>query len=111
MGEAALGAALADRAQAGAVSLGFPTAFPDNYLRPVARAATAAEADALLAETCRRIRERLGALVYGEGDETLEAVVGRLLRERKLTVSVAESCSGGLVSQKLTDVPGSSQYF
>ena len=111
MGESALDAELADVAQGGGVSLGFRTAFPDNYLRPVARAASAAEADALLAETCRLIRERLGALVYGEGDETLEAVVGRLLRERKRTVAVAESCSGGLVSQKLTDVPGSSQYF
>jgi nicotinamide-nucleotide amidase len=111
MGESALDAELADIAQGGAVSLGFRTAFPDNYLRPVARAATAAEADVLLAETCRAIRERLGALVYGEGDETLEAVVGRLLRERKRTVAVAESCSGGLVAQKLTDVPGSSAYF
>jgi nicotinamide-nucleotide amidase len=111
MGESALDAELADIAQGGGVSLGFRTAFPDNYLRPVARAAIAAEADALLAETCRAIRERLGALVYGEGDETLEAVVGRLLREQKRTVAVAESCSGGLVAQKLTDVPGSSAYF
>ena len=111
MGESALDAELADIAQGGGVSLGFRTAFPDNYLRPVARAATAAEADALLAETCRAIRERLGALVYGEGDETLETVVGRLLREKKRTVAVAESCSGGLVAQKLTDVPGSSAYF
>jgi nicotinamide-nucleotide amidase len=111
MGESALDAELADVARGEGVSLGFRTAFPDNYLRPVVRAATAAEADAKLAETCRLIRERLGALVYGEGDETLESVVGRLLRERKRTVAVAESCSGGLVSQKLTDVPGSSQYF
>jgi nicotinamide-nucleotide amidase len=111
MGESALDAELSDLAQGGGVSLGFRTAFPDNYLRPVARAATAAEADALLAATCRAIRERLGALVYGEGDETLEAVVGRLLREQKRTVAVAESCSGGLVAQKLTDVPGSSAYF
>jgi len=111
MGESALDAELADIAQGGGVSLGFRTAFPDNYLRPVARAATAAEADALLAATSRAIRERLGALVYGEGDETLEAVVGRLLRERKRSVAVAESCSGGLVAQKLTDVPGSSAYF
>jgi nicotinamide-nucleotide amidase len=111
MGESALDAELSDLAQGGGVSLGFRTAFPDNYLRPVARAATAAEADALRAATCRAIRERRGALGYGEGDETLEAVVGRLLREQKRSVAVAESCSGGLVAQKLTDVPGSSAYF
>jgi len=110
-GESALDAELADVAREGSVSLGFRTAFPDNYVRPVARAPSAAEAERLLAETCRTIRERLGAIVYGEGDETLEAVVGRLLRERGKTLAVAESCTGGLVAQKLTDVPGSSAYF
>jgi len=110
-GESALDAELADVAREGALSLGFRTAFPDNYVRPVARAESAAEAERLLAETCRTIRERLGAIVYGEGDETLEAVVGRLLRERGRTLAVAESCTGGLVAQKLTDVPGSSAYF
>lgn len=111
MGESALDAELADVAREGAVTLGFRTAFPDNYLRPVARAADAAEAEALLAAACRVIRERLGAIVYGEGDETLEAVVGRLLAERGRTLAVAESCTGGLIAQKLTDVPGSSAYF
>jgi len=111
MGESALDAELSDIAREGAVSLGFRTAFPDNFLRPVARAALAAEADALLASVCRAIRERLGAIVYGEGDETLESVVGRLLTERRRTVAVAESCTGGLIGQKLTDVPGSSAYF
>jgi nicotinamide-nucleotide amidase len=111
MGESALDAELADVAREGSVSLGFRTAFPDNYVRPVARAASAGEAERLLGDTCRAIRERLGAIVYGEGDETLEAVVGRLLRERGKTLAVAESCTGGLVAQKLTDVPGSSAYF
>jgi nicotinamide-nucleotide amidase len=111
MGESALDAELADVARGGAVTLGFRTAFPDNYLRPVARAADAARAEALLAEAVRAIRERLGAIVYGEGDETLEAVVGRLLAERKRRLAVAESCTGGLIAQKLTDVPGSSAYF
>jgi nicotinamide-nucleotide amidase len=111
MGESALDAELADVAREGNVTLGFRTSFPDNYVRPVVRAASAAEADALLAAVCRTIRERLGAILYAEGDETLEAVVGRLLSERKRTIAVAESCTGGLVAQKLTDVPGSSQYF
>jgi nicotinamide-nucleotide amidase len=111
MGESTLDAELADIAASGDVVLGFRTSFPDNYLRPVARAATAAQADALLDRVCEAIRARLGALVYGEGDESLEQVVGRLLRERGATVALAESCTGGLVAGKLTDVPGSSDYF
>jgi len=111
MGESTLDAELADIAASGDVVLGFRTSFPDNYLRPVARAATAAQADALLDRVCAAIRERLGPLVYGEGDDTLEQVVGRLLREHGLRVAVAESCTGGLVAEKLTDVPGSSDYF
>ena len=58
-----------------------------------------------------KIRARLGHLIFGRDDEKLEAVVGRLLRERKATLSVAESCTGGLVASRLTDVPGSSDYF
>ncbi len=58
-----------------------------------------------------RVRERLGALVYGTDEQTLEEVVGALLVARKLTVAVAESCTGGLVAQRLTNVPGSSAYF
>ena len=111
MGESTLDAELADIAATGDVVLGFRTSFPDNYLRPVARAATAAQADALLDRVCEAIRARLGALVYGEGEETLEQVVGRLLRERGARIAVAESCTGGLVAGKLTDVPGSSDYF
>lgn len=106
IGESTLDHDLADIAASGAVSLGFRTAFPDNYLRPVARADTEAEAERLLAETTRAIRGRLGAIVYGEGDETLADVVVRLLLAKGTTVAVAESCTGGLVAQRLTDVPG-----
>lgn len=112
MGESALDAELSDVAIADGVSLGFRTAFPDNYLRPVARAASAAEAEAKLDRVCAAIRERLGALVYGEGDaETLPAVLGRLLRERGRTLAVAESCTGGLVAERITAVAGASDYF
>jgi nicotinamide-nucleotide amidase len=111
MGESTLDAELSDLARSGDVSLGFRTSFPDNYLRPLARGATAAEAEARLAELCGAIRQRLGALVYGEGDATLESVVGALLGERGRTLAVAESCTGGLLAEKLTDVPGASSYF
>lgn len=57
------------------------------------------------------LREKAGEYIYGTEDEDLEMVVGRLLTERKLTLAVAESCTGGLVANRLTDVPGSSAYF
>ncbi len=111
MGESTLDAELVDIAAGGGVTLGFRTSFPDNYLRPVARGATARDAEAKLDRVCAAIRERLGDLVYGEGEETLEAVTGRLLVEQGRTVAVAESCTGGLLAEKITDVPGSSAYF
>jgi nicotinamide-nucleotide amidase len=49
--------------------------------------------------------------VYGEGTDTMESVVGRELANRGLTIATAESCTGGLIAERLTDVPGSSAYF
>ena len=89
-----------DIAASGDVTLGFRTAFPDNYLRPVARAASAAQADALLDRVCDAIRARLGPLVYGEGEETMEQVVGRLLRERGLTRRRGGIVHGGPVARE-----------
>lgn len=57
------------------------------------------------------VRERLGDLVYGVNDQTLEAVVGELLKARRLTIATSESCTGGLLAERLTSVPGSSAYF
>jgi nicotinamide-nucleotide amidase len=111
MGESTLEDELRDFAREQGVSLGFRTAFPDNYLRPVVRAGSSAEADAKLARVCEAIEARLGALVYGRGDETMETALGRLLAERKLSLATAESCTGGLVAQRVSAVPGASRYF
>ncbi len=111
MGESTLDDELKDIAASGDVSLGFRTSFPDNFLRPVARAASAERAEAALERVCDAIKQRLGPLVYGEDEQTLEAVVGQLLVERGMTVAVAESCTGGLIAKRMTDVPGSSAYF
>lgn len=112
-GESTLDAELGDLFGADSdVELGFRTAFPDNYLRPVARGVTAQEAEGKIADAADAIRERLGAIVYGEGeDTTLEAVVGDLLRDAGRTVATAESCTGGLIAEKFTAIAGSSDYF
>ena len=56
------------------------------------------------------LRERIGPYLYGHGDDTLEAALGRMLTERSLTIAVAESCTGGLVLHRLTNTSGSSAY-
>ena len=111
MGESNLDEMLGDVAKDGDVVLGFRTAFPDNFLRPLTRGDTAEAADAKLAEVVETIRERLGPMVYGEGEQTLESVVGAALREADKTVAVAESCTGGGIGERFTRVEGSSGYF
>jgi competence/damage-inducible protein CinA-like protein len=59
----------------------------------------------------RRVRERLAGYIFAEGPGSLSAAVGKLLKKKKATLSVAESCTGGLLAKRLTDVPGSSDYF
>lgn len=80
-------------------------------LRVTARAKTLEEAQAMAAPVIEEIRANSGHLCYGTDDETLESVVGRLLSARSWQLSVAESCTGGLVSKRLTDVSGSSAYI
>lgn len=57
------------------------------------------------------VRTAVGSVLYGEGEDTMEQVVGRLLAERGLSLALAESCTGGLVGHRLTEVPGSSAYL
>jgi nicotinamide-nucleotide amidase len=80
-------------------------------LRITARAATTEEAEAKIEPVAEEILSRLGEHYFGEDDETLESAVGRLLTERGATLTLAESCTGGLLAARLTDVPGSSAYF
>jgi nicotinamide-nucleotide amidase len=74
------------------------------------RAASVREADLALEPAVRELHDVLGAAVYSTDGQSLEAVVGTLLREAALTIAAAESCTGGLLMSRLTDVPGSSAY-
>ena len=112
MGESALDRELSDLAQSEpGVRLGFRTQFPDNLIRVVVRAADVSLAESRLAEVLGVIRARLGDIVVGEGEAPLEEIVGKLLIEHKRTLAVAESCTAGLISHLLTELPGSSAYL
>jgi len=76
-----------------------------------ARCATEAQADALLAEVGGPIELLLGDRAYSRNGDPLEVVVGNLLRENHATVAVAESATGGMLGERFTSVPGSSDYF
>lgn len=62
-------------------------------------------------ELTKKLLPLAGNFIYSLQDEPLEVVIGNLLREKKLTLSIAESCTGGYVSHLITSVPGSSEYF
>jgi nicotinamide-nucleotide amidase len=95
----------------GDVSVATVPASGEVWVRLRARGATPAEASAALAPVEASITAILGEDCYGRDAETLEQVVGRLLVARRLTVSVAESCTGGLLGHRLTGIGGSSAYF
>jgi nicotinamide-nucleotide amidase len=80
-------------------------------LRITTRAATPDQAEAKIAPVEKEILARVGEFFFGEDEETLESAVGRLLEGRDATLALAESCTGGLLAKRLTDVPGSSAYF
>ncbi|MGA3012408.1 MAG: competence/damage-inducible protein A [Bacteroidales bacterium] len=62
-------------------------------------------------EEITKLRSLIKDYIFGEGDETMEGVVAKLLKEKHLTVATAESCTGGYISHLLTSIPGSSEYF
>jgi nicotinamide-nucleotide amidase len=79
-------------------------------LHLTAHARSRGDADAALDNAVRELQTVLGHAIYSTDGRSIEAVVGELLRERGLTVATAESCTGGLLASRLTDVPGSSDY-
>ncbi|MCW5969823.1 MAG: competence/damage-inducible protein A [Blastocatellales bacterium] len=80
-------------------------------LHLAARASSEAEAERMLDDLSGRLEEALGHHVFSTRGETLEEVIAEWLRFRNYTIAVAESCTGGLLAGRITDVPGSSDYF
>jgi nicotinamide-nucleotide amidase len=83
----------------------------EAHLRVTARAATEEEADRIIDERAKLIYERLGDAIYGEDETTLEMAVVKLLLEKRKTVATAESCTGGTLAGRITNVAGSSAVF
>ena len=80
-------------------------------IRMVAKAGDKKTIEKMNERMGKRISKRLGNYIFGTGKQTLEEVIGYLLYMRKKTIAVAESCTGGLISHRLTNVPGSSNYL
>lgn len=112
MAEAALGEAIKDLMRRGRnPAVGTTASGAIISVRVVARAASEADARLLLEADLAEVRGRLGDAVFGRGDATLQQVAGEALLARRLTVATAESCTGGMLAKRLTDVPGSSGYL
>lgn len=112
MGESKLESLLRERMNA----LTNPTLAPyakegECELRVTAKAEDKGKAEALIAPVEEELRALLGDLVYGVDVPNLETVVLELLKEKNKTLGTAESCTGGLIAKRLTDIPGASQVF
>lgn len=81
------------------------------YLKVTTKAENKEKADAMINETIKRLSARLQPFIYGKNEDTLEKVVGLLLKKQGLKLALAESCTGGLIAHRITNVPGSSGYF
>ncbi len=89
--------------------LSFRAHYPDLTLRLTVSGGR--EQERLFLERCAQIRSVLGSHIYAEGDITLEEKVGQLLLQEHQTLALAESCTGGLISHRVTRIAGSSAYY
>jgi len=93
------------------VHIGYYPVFPEVHLSLIVRDKKTNDAKKLFRSSCKAIYTVLGDAIYGQDRDSMERVVGKLLKKNNLKLAVAESCTGGLISKKLTDVSGSSSYF
>ncbi|MEM7007914.1 MAG: competence/damage-inducible protein A [Thermodesulfobacteriota bacterium] len=93
------------------IRLGYRAHFREIHLRVSSFADTVSETESLMEDFLNDVHLRLGYHVFTTNGEMLEEVVGNMLKEKSLTISTAESCTGGLLSDRITNIPGSSSYF
>lgn len=111
IGESALGEKYADLLEGRNPTVAPYAGNGECRLRVTAKSIDLDSARHLVEPVVEQIRKRSGDFLYGENDDTLQSVVGELLMKQKLFIAVAESCTGGLVSKRLTDVAGCSEYI
>ena len=93
------------------ILLGFYPHFPENHITLSLRGQDERTVMRELDRAEQEVRSLLGPYIFANGVESMEEVVGEKLRNKGLTISVAESCTGGLIGNLLTNTPGSSNYF
>ncbi|AFM42115.1 competence/damage-inducible protein CinA-like protein [Desulfosporosinus acidiphilus SJ4] len=113
IGESALEEVLGDLMHLPDLSMALLAKRAEMHIRLVARGTVAASEKVLdaLDKTETEIKRRLGDKVFGRDQETMIGIVGQILKENHLTVSTAESCTGGLLGAALTQEPGSSEFY
>ena len=93
------------------VHIGYYPVFPEVHLSLTVRDKKNNNAKRLFKSSCKAINTVLGDSIYGCDRESMEKIVGNLLLENNLKLAVAESCTGGMICQKITNTPGSSTYL
>ncbi len=93
------------------IILGFYPHFPENHITISLRGSDEPTVTKGLDRVEQDIRNLVGPFIFAAGNQRMQDVVGEMLRERKRNLSVAESCTGGLIGNLITDVSGSSEYF
>lgn len=109
--ESQVGERLAGIEEEDGVTIGYRASFPEIEVKVLARGRTQQEAEVIAGRAATKVRDRLRDVLYGEGDDTFAGYVGRALRDRGLTLAIAESCTGGMIGEMVTRVPGSSEYL
>jgi nicotinamide-nucleotide amidase len=111
LSESAVNQAIQDIMRRGTPAVGLTAKETGVDIRIIARAMNAEQSQSLIDRTEAVIREKLGDAVYGVDGMELEEVVGALLKQRRLALAVAESCTGGMIGARITNIAGSSEYF
>lgn len=109
--ESAVNQAIQDIMKRGAPTVGLTAKETSVDIRIIARETGAERTQSLVDSTEAAIRQKLGDAVYSVDGQPMEEVVGALLKQRRLKLSVAESCTGGLICARITNIAGSSEYF